>query len=371
MIVNPIERRLQQNLGLIALGLLAVGCLFVMRPFFSSLLWAVVLCFSSWPVYRRLLVLVGNRRTLAAFLMSLAMVLIILLPFVIIGATLADNVKDFTIATRAWLEAGPPGPPDWLDRVPIIGMPLADYWQSLAEDTAKLLAALQRFIEPVSRWLLKVGLALGRGVLQLALSIFIAFFLFRDGVAAAERLKAAVERLGGDRGHYLLEVAGNTVRGVVYGILGTALVQGVVAGIGFAIAGVPGAALLALLTFFLSVVPVGPPLVWVPAALWLFDQGSTGWGIFMLIWGFGVSSVDNLVKPLLISHGSNLPFILIFFGVLGGALAFGFIGVFLGPTLLAVGFRVVKEWASITPAVPPTPASPPESAPPDSGDPSI
>ena len=144
-------------------------------------------------------------------------------------------------------------------------------------------------------------------------------------------------------------MAGNTVRGVVYGILGTALVQAVLAGIGFLIAGVPGASVLALLTFFLSVLPVGPPLVWLPATLWLFHQGSTGWGVFMLIWGVGVSSVDNFVKPWLISQGSEMPFLLIFFGVLGGALAFGFIGVFIGPTLLAVGYRLVEEWASSQP----------------------
>jgi predicted PurR-regulated permease PerM len=143
----------------------------------------------------------------------------------------------------------------------------------------------------------------------------------------------------------LLEVAGNTVRGVVYGILGTGLVQAVMAGIGFVIAGVPGAALLALLTFFLSVVPMGPPLVWLPAALWLFHSGSTGWGIFMLVWGVAISSIDNVVKPWLISQGSDLPFILIFFGVLGGALVFGFIGVFIGPTLLAVGYRLIVEWS--------------------------
>jgi predicted PurR-regulated permease PerM len=133
---------------------------------------------------------------------------------------------------------------------------------------------------------------------------------------------------------------------VVYGILGTALVQAVVAGIGFVIAGVPGAGLLALLTFFLSIVPVGPPLVWLPAALWLFHQGSSGWAIFMLIWGLGVSSLDNVVKPWLISQGSAMPFLLIFFGVIGGALTFGFIGVFIGPTLLAVGYRLVEEWGS-------------------------
>jgi predicted PurR-regulated permease PerM len=163
----------------------------------------------------------------------------------------------------------------------------------------------------------------------------------------AGRLTSMVGRILGERGQYLLDVAGKTVRGVVYGILGTALVQAVMAGVGFLIAGVPGAALLALLTFFLSVVPVGPPLVWGPAVLWLFQQGSTGWAIFMLVWGFGVSTVDNLVKPWLISQGSNLPFLLILFGVLGGVLAFGFIGVFIGPTLLAVGYRVVTEWSTV------------------------
>ena len=190
--------------------------------------------------------------------------------------------------------------------------------------------------------------------MQLALSIFIAFFLFRDGVAAAGRLTAAVDRIGGERGRHLLVVAGNTVRGVVYGILGTALAQAIAAGIGFLIAGVPGVALLALLTFFASVVPViGTALTWLPAAIWLFHQGATGWGIFMLIWGVGIANIDNVVKPWLISQGSNMPFILIFFGVLGGALTFGFIGVFLGPTLLAVGYRLVEEWAatkSIEPA---------------------
>lgn len=121
------------------------------------------------------------------------------------------------------------------------------------------------------------------------------------------------------------------------------------AGVGFLIADVPGAALLALLTFFSSVVPVvGTALIWLPAAIWLFHEGSTGWGIFMLIWGFGVGNLDNVVKPWLISQGSDMPFILIFVGVLGGALAFGFIGVFLGPTLLAVGFRLLEEWSSGT-----------------------
>jgi predicted PurR-regulated permease PerM len=338
--------RLERNLSWITLLLLLIGCLLVLRPFASALLWAVVLCVSSWPLYQRLLKLLRGRRTWAALLMALGMILVMLLPFLVVGVTLADNVKELTTNARTWLDAGPPAPPAWLAKVPAVGQQITEHWQSLAADSAKLLEATKRFIEPVGSWLLIAGLAIGSGLLQLALSIFIAFFLFRDGLTVAERLTTGVQRIGGERGMHLLEVAGNTVRGVVYGILGTGLVQALMAGIGFFIAGVPGAALLALLTFFLSVVPVGPPLVWVPAALWLFHQGSTGWGIFMLVWGVAVSSVDNVVKPWLISQGSDLPFILIFFGVLGGALVFGFIGVFIGPTLLAVGYRLVEEWAS-------------------------
>jgi len=176
-------------------------------------------------------------------------------------------------------------------------------------------------------------------------------------------LQRAIERLGGAEGNALLDTAGKTVRGVVYGILGTALVQSVVAGIGFALAGLPQAALLAFLTFFLSVLPVGPPLVWIPAALWLFSQGSTGWGIFMICWGVLVSSVDNVVKPLIIRHGgAPLPFIIILMGVLGGAMAFGFIGVFLGPTLLAIGFQLLAAWTA-TRAITAPPPPPPRDAP--------
>lgn len=345
-------QKIERNLGWGVVLLLLAGCLLVLRPFVSALLWSVVLCISSWPIYSRLLGWLGNRRTLAALLMTLVMILIFLMPFIIVAMTLADNVKELAGAVRNWIDAGPPAPPEWLAKIPVVGQKAVDYWQSMAADTAKLWTEAQRLIEPASSWLLKGGLALGGGLMQLALSIFIAFFLFRDGVAVSGRLTHVVERIGGERGRHLLAVAGKTVRGVVYGILGTALAQALAAAIGFLIAGVPGVALLALLTFFCSIVPVvGTALTWLPAAIWLFHQGSTGWAIFMLVWGFGVANIDNIVKPWLISQGSDMPFILIFFGVLGGALTFGFIGVFLGPTFLAVGFRLLEEWSSANRAV--------------------
>jgi predicted PurR-regulated permease PerM len=338
--------RLERVISGIVLVILIVACLLVLRPFASALLWAVVLCFSSWPLYSRVLGLVRGRRTFAALIMTLGMVLVVLLPFVIIGAAVSDDVRDLTTAVRRWIETGPPAPPDWLSRVPLVGSRAVEYWQTLATDSAKLAAEAKRLIAPASAFLLMVGKMLVSGLLELTLSILIAFFLFRDGESAAKRFVIMVQRVADARGLRLLNLAGSTVRGVVYGILGTAFVQAVMAGIGYLIAGVPGAGMLALLTFFLSVVPIGPPLIWVPAALWLFHEGSTGWAVFMLVWGIGVSSVDNLVKPWLISQGSDMPFLLIFFGVLGGALTFGFIGVFLGPTLLAVGYRLVTEWAA-------------------------
>lgn len=348
MNTDPVQRRrrVERIISAIILLTLLGGCLLVLRPFLSAMLWAAVLSFTTWPIFKRVLWLVRGHRTLAALLMALLMILIVLVPFALIAAAVSDNVRDLTAAVKGWIDTGFPAPPDWLGKIPLVGHRAVEHWQLLSTDHAKLLEESKRLIEPLSAFLLILGKILGGGLVALALSILITIFFFRDGEAIAHHLIAMVERVAGERGHRLLDLAGSTVRGVVYGILGTALAQAVMAGIGFLITGVPGAGMLALLTFFLSVVPVGPPLIWIPATLWLFHEGSTGWALFMLVWGIGVSSIDNVIKPWLISHGSDMPFILILFGVLGGAVAFGFIGVFLGPTLLAIGYRVISEWAS-------------------------
>ena len=340
-------RKTEVAIGWVVVLLLLAGCLVVMIPFLSALLWALVLSFASWPIYQRLLKWVGNRRSLAASLMTFAMVAAMLVPVVIVGATIAQNVRDAAVAAERWLDEGPPGPPEWLAKVPIVGRRATESWQTLAQDSTRFWAAARRYVDPLSSILLRIGLGVGHGLLKLALSLLIVFFLFRDSGRSAERLSRSMERIGGERARHLLTIAGDTVRGVVYGILGTSLLQAILLGIGYFIAGLPAAGLLALLTFFVSVLPMlGTGLVWLPAAVWLFHQGSPGWGVFMLIWGVAVSSLDNFVRPWLISQGSDMPFLLIFFGVVGGALAFGFIGVFLGPTLLAVGFRLIEEWIS-------------------------
>jgi hypothetical protein len=155
--MDTLSGKIERNLGWLVVLLLLGGCLLVLRPFISPLLWAVVLCISSWPVYQRLLGWVGNRRTLAAALMTLAMIFIFLLPFFIVVMTLADNIKELTGALRSWIQAGPPAPPEWLPKIPVVGQKAMDYWQSMAADTAKLWTEAQRLVEPASSWLLKGG----------------------------------------------------------------------------------------------------------------------------------------------------------------------------------------------------------------------
>ena len=342
---QPPSTSFEHKLALVVLIALLAGCLLVLLPFVSAILWAIVLCVSSWPLYVKMLGWLGNRRSLVAAIMGLGMILIVLLPFVVVGLSLGDNIKDFTATAKKWSESGPPPAPAWIDKIPVVGHKATQQWETITADTAKLRAQAGELLERSTPKLLKIGLVVMAGLMQLAFSIFIAFFLFRDGSWLGERVTVAVGRIAGEHGKHLLNMAAGTIRGVVYGVLGTALAQGLLTGLGLFIAGVPNAALLTLLAFFSAVVPVvGPALVWLPSALWLFSKGATTWGVALIVWGVLVNQVDNFLKPYLISKGSDMPFILIFFGVLGGAVAFGFIGVFLGPTLLAVGYRLLTEW---------------------------
>ncbi len=332
-------------MAVICLALLLACCLLLLAPFVSALLWAIVLSFSLWPFNLRLVGWFRGRRTLASLAIAGGLGLLILLPLLVVGLKAADNVQDFKTATQRWLEAPPP-PPTWLGKVPVVGAKAVASWQELASDNSKLREKAKEAIEPVSLWLLKAGLALGRGLLQLALSMLITFFLLRDGATVAEQLGSGIRRIAGTRGERLLTIAGKTVRGVVYGVVGTALIQGALAAIGFLIAGVPNVLLLGLLTFVLCIVPLGAPLIFIPAIIWLVHGGESGWAIFLSIWGLGVSTVDNFIKPVLISQGSDMPFLLVLFGALGGLAVFGFIGLFIGPTLLAVAYNLVDEWLS-------------------------
>jgi len=194
-----------------------------------------------------------------------------------------------------------------------------------------------------------MGGAVGQGLLQILIALFVAFFFYRDGDRVKQLLAEGMVRLAGpEHGALLVSTAQSAVKGVVYGLIGTAVAQAAVALLGFLIAGVPGAMLLAALTFVLSLVPMGPVLIWGGAAVWLYMQGQVGWAIFMVVYGAAViSSVDNFVKPILMSRAGNLSMLLVVLGVFGGAIAFGFIGLFVGPALLAVAWNLVKVWLDV------------------------
>lgn len=338
---KPIE----QTLGIGALLLLAIGCAIVLWPFLSALLWAAVICFSTWPIFTRCERALGGRRVLAAALMTLSVAVVLVAPFAIIVATLAESVSSLITAANRVLEQGPPAPPHWVAGLPLVGEGLAAYWDRLAHNAPAFMIEIKKLIGPATDIAVASGAVLGVGLLELGLSVFIAFFFYRHGRQMAAYVRESAERIAGPRARHLLIVVGLTVKGVVYGLIGTALAQSLLAGIGFWIAGVPQALLFAFLIFVLSFVPIGPPLVWGSVALWLLVQGAVGWGIFIAAWGLLlVSSIDNILRPYLLTTSNSLPVVLGLFGFLGGVIAFGFIGVFLGPTLLAVGYSLFLEW---------------------------
>jgi predicted PurR-regulated permease PerM len=322
------DKRIEQVIQIAAIAVLVIGCLMVLRPFLAAILSAAILCYSTWPAYAALERVLHGRRWGAA-----------------LPPHYADQVPFLAERLRELIAAGLPEPPGWVASIPLVGEALDSGWREMAGSQAKLTEALKRLSQPAREVLVQAGIIIGEGVLQLTLIAFISYFFYRDGAALAQALRSALSRVAGNLSSGLLQIVGGTINGVVYGIVGTGIAQGLAAAIGFLIAGVPGALILGFLTFFLSLVPAGPPLIWISATAWLFYQDQPGWAVFMAVWGFFVvSGIDNVIKPLLISQGSKLPFALVLLGVFGGVLAFGFVGIFLGPTLLAVGFNLVRRW---------------------------
>lgn len=339
------DQLIERLAAVFALIVLVGGSLLVLAPFTTPLLWGAILSYSSWGLYRRLARAMGGRRKLAAVLIVLLILVVLLGPFVYAGVALGAHVHDIIALVQRLFDAGPPSLPDWVVRIPLVGDSIQSFWVRVTGSSADFVAQLHALAKPMGHWILAAAIAVTHGVGLLALSIVLAFFFYTGGEGAAAWLNAGMRRIAGPRADYLLTLAGGTVKGVVYGILGTALVQGVLEGVGCWIAGVPAPALLGLATFFLSVAPGGPVIVWLPAAIWLYHSGSTGWAIFLVIWGvLVVGMADNVVKPILIGKSSDMPLILVMLGILGGAFAFGFLGVFIGPTLLAVAYAVLHDW---------------------------
>lgn len=333
--------------------LLIIGCIAVLLPFIGAVLFAFVVWACSWPLYsERLLPRLGKRDTLGASLMTVLLILVMLLPMIFLAGSLAHGADKLIDFVRPYVEQGLPAePPLWLSTLPFLGGEIEAFWHQVASNREELNALLKQFITPARQLLLSLGGIAANGLLQLALTLFLLFFLYRDGAVLSDALYVGARKLGGELGEEMLNKTRGTVVGVMLGIVGTAAAQGTVAMIGFFIAGVPGAVLLGFATFFLSMIPIGPPLIWGGAAAWLYADGQTGWAVFMALYGLLViSSIDNFVKPVLMARGTGISILLIALGVLGGVLVFGFIGIFLGPVLLALGQMLLQRWIREEPA---------------------
>ena len=333
-------------MGLLLAGI-AIGCGFVLHPFTSALLWGGILVFTTWPVFEWVRDRTHIGRTGAALVMVLLTSLILVLPLAVAAPAGSDDVVRLREQIQRLLDSGLPGSPDWLFRVPLIGSVLGDLWNSWASDLSVMADFFRPYFGMIAENGLTLLLGIASGVVQFLLALFIAFFFWVYGDRLGMHLRAIIRRIAGAYAERLIIVTGQVIRGTVYGLLGTAVVQGMLTAFGLWLTGVPRPVLLGAIAGFVSVLPIGAPMIWIPAALWLLSTGHTGWAIFLVIYGVvAVSGADSVIRPYFIARGAQLPFLLTVLGVLGGALAFGLLGIFLGPVLLGVGFTLVAEFAT-------------------------
>jgi predicted PurR-regulated permease PerM len=332
------------------IGGVAVGCIAVLYPFYSALLWAGILVFTTWPLHEWVRVHLHLGRRVAALAMVSLTAVVLVLPIALAAPSGSDDVAHLRHVIEDALRGGLPTSPDWLRDVALVGPSLADLWDHWAADIGALLEAMRPVLGIVLEGGLSVVLGIANGVVMFVLALFVAFFFYVYGEPIAARLRLMLQRVAGDQADRLAEITGATVRGVVYGIVGTAVVQGILTSFGLWLSGVPRPVLLGGVAGLLSVLPIGAPVVWIPASLWLMGTGHLGWGIFLAIYGvLAVSGADSVIRPWFIARGAHLPFLLTILGVLGGALAFGLLGIFLGPVLLGVGFTLMNEWVKVDP----------------------
>jgi predicted PurR-regulated permease PerM len=338
-----------ETVRLIVLGLfvalLGAAVAVVLAPFVVSMLWAGILAFATWPMYVRLLRMTGNRAWLTALGMTLFMSGVVVLPTLWLFFLLQADAGTLADHLAAEMAAGRLRPPAFVASLPIVGPELAAWLQAVMVEPMRWQTEIKSLIGKLDTetWALVGGV--GKNLAKLGFALFTLFFVYLHGHSLLEQARSVLKGLLGERTQGYVDAVANTTRAVVYGIVLTAIVQGLVAGLGYWVAGLPAPATLAAVTVLIALIPFGTPLVWGTAGLWLLFTGQTTAGIGLLLWGLlAVSWVDNIVRPMLLSRGSNVPFILALFGVLGGLAAFGLVGLFLGPVILAVALAVWREW---------------------------
>lgn len=344
MIANP--SMIERFAVLVMFSLLLIGVYMVLKPFQIGLLFGVILAVAAWPV-RSWLVRSGLSRSVAAGLMLAALLLFVLAPIVLAAPGLAGEVKGLAERGMSWVSSMPTLP-DWITGLPLVGDKIASTWNGLLLQTPETKAMLASYAQPARAFLTAAAVGLASSVADLTVSLIVATSLWAQGEALVDVLQQSLLRLGGTRLAGLPSVAASATRGVFYGIVGTAGIQGLLMAIGMLIAGVPGAAPLGFVTLLFAISQFGGVLinlVWAGAAWWIYSTSGTGLAFwFIVVWGIFVTFVDNLLKPMLIGTSLNLPLLLIILGVFGGFISFGFLGLFIGPTLLAVAFDVLNAW---------------------------
>ncbi|WP_238455684.1 AI-2E family transporter YdiK [Azohydromonas lata] len=335
------------TLGVLFIAALIVGSLWILRPFLGPGIWAAMLVVSTWPLLLTLQRRLWNRRWLAVTVMTLLLVVLLLLPLTLAVAALINHIDQIGEAVRLLTTWRPPRtPPQWLSGLPFVGVQLKRAWsEAVSLGVDGLFNLLTPYAGNLTRWLLLEVGSVGRLLLQFLVTAALASVMYATGEGWAAALVRFARRLGGEQGVAVVELAAQAIRGVALGVGGTALIQALLAGVGLALAGVPMAGLLTMAMFMLCIAQIGALPVLVPATVWVFWSGETGWGVFLAVWSLVVATMDNIVRPVLIRLGADLPLLLIFTGVIGGLLAFGLVGIFIGPVVLAVAYTLLDAWA--------------------------
>jgi predicted PurR-regulated permease PerM len=344
--MTDIPRDLTRTLlAVFAIGGLALATFWVLRPFLLATIWATMIVVATWPLMLRVQSLVRGKRWLAVTVMVLVLLLVFVLPVSLAVGALVDNADVLArwIKTLSTLQL--PAPPDWVSGLPLVGEKLASFWSDVAAgERDGLIGKVTPYVGAATRWLLSQVGNVGVMSFHFLLTVLIAAIMYAGGEEAAALAHRFGRRLADEQGATAIDIAGGAIRGVALGVVVTALVQSVLGGIGLAVVGIPFASLLTAVMFLLCIAQLGPSLVLVPAVAWLYWSGDTVWGTVLLVWCIPVVTLDNFLRPILIRRGLDLPLLLIFAGVIGGLVAFGLIGLFVGPVVLAVTYRLFLAW---------------------------
>jgi predicted PurR-regulated permease PerM len=334
-------------LFVLVIGTLLLGSLWTLLPFLSGMIWATTIAVATWPLLLRLERATGGRRPLAVALMTTIVLLVFIVPFALAVSTLLDAAGRSPAVMKDFLTQGLGPPPAWIADIPVVGRQWTDRWQTVAAGGPDALTeALQPYGRSAAAWAIAATGGFGRIVVLILLTLLLVTIFYSQGETAARGVLAFAHRLGGETGERTVRLAGQAVRSVAMGVVLTALVQAVLAGIGLWFCGIPHPALLTAIAFILGIAQIGPILVLAPSVFWLYWTGSSGWGTALLVWSLPVAALDNVMRPILIRRGVELPILLIVAGVIGGLISFGVVGLFIGPVVLAATYTLARDWVA-------------------------